>query len=492
MRWSAAEVAAARAANPTGPVVIGTVSGSVFCMQNTQLLAVSDRVSSWTGLDGGDAAYGDTVEKVFEPDAAAPFGVALRLTARAGARGTFAGWYGDVEDGKSLEPTVTLRTADHTRWLFARFTHPWTLTRSGTEATLDDGVFRIQATVTVADTGLTLGRGSACSLYAADNTGSGVLDLGGAITDEAGTVYRIVNFNVQSSLSSSANDAIPGARVFVSPGTLSMDAWSQIFHATGKRPTYEAIIIDEPTLTGAPTGWCFSDQSNLKYVIFRCPKMNFVNGIAGMFYHSQIGATDVGWWKLDGATMIADGSFGSDPGWTKACLRGELRLPAVTKLGNEVLWNNALGGVWLGTGAKTNQVTSIGAKAFLRSGISNLVINAAADLAVGESAFADTPNLKTVTYLGPVVNETAFAAVLAGATASTNSTKPVVVYASAQLGWDKAEYLDAPTADELAFAPAGEHVLGVYRGGAEAPSGLAWVCHKAGPFDPQCTIFFLR
>ncbi len=491
VRWSAEEIAAARAANPTGPIVIGTVSGSVFCMQRTQLLAVSDRVSLWTGLEGGDAAYGDAVDATFVPDATAPLGVALRLTARAGARGTFAGWYGDVPDGKTLEPTLTLRTADSTCWRFARFTHPWTLTREGNAATLDDGVFRIQATVS--DTKLTLGRGSACSLYAADNTGSGVLDLGGAITDAAGTAYRIAEFNGNSSLSSSKNDAIPGARVFVSPGTLAMGNWSQFFHATGRRPTYETIIFDEPTLTGAPQAWCFSEQTNLKYIIFRCPKMDFSVDFNGMLYHSQIGATDVGWWKLDGVkTFGTAGSLGYDDGWTKARLRGELRLPAVTKIGTNALRSHALGGAWLGVGDKKNQVTSIGANAFKLSGISNLVINAAADLAVGENAFADTPNLKTVTYLGPVVNETAFAAILASATAATDGTKPVVVYASAQQGWDKAEYLDTPTEDELAFAPAGEHVLGVYRGGAEAPAGLAWVCHKASPFDPKSTVFLLR
>lgn len=188
IRWPVDQIRAWRAEHPEGPVVIGTVNGNVFKSDTRHYLAVSDRISSWIHLDF-DAAHGDAVETVFEIVDDAPFNVALRLTARANAAkgGVFAGWYGDVADGKSPDATLVLRDADFSRWAFARFTHPWTLTRDGEQnARLDNGTFRLQATVDGAARTVTLGRDAACSLYAPDNTGDGVLDLGGTVTASRG------------------------------------------------------------------------------------------------------------------------------------------------------------------------------------------------------------------------------------------------------------------------------------------------------------------
>lgn len=493
IRWSGDQIRAWRAEHPEGPVVIGTVNGNVFKSNTRHYLAVSDRISSWIDLDF-DTAHGDTVETAFEIDDDAPFNVALRLTARADAAtgGAFAGWYGDVPDGKSPDATLVLRDADFTRWAFARFTHPWTLTRDGDRnARLDNGTFRLQATVDGATGTVTLGRDAACSLYAPDNTGDGVLDLGGTVTGTDGLAYRIVSLGGEGSLLSSAqNDTIPGARVLLTPGTLTSVGNAQLFHATNRRATYEAILFDEPTATGGPANWFFSDQRLLKYVVFRCPAFTFSTALDGMFYYSLVGHTDVGWWTLDGVKTFGTGrnnNLKMDNGRTASRLRGSLKLPSVTVISPHVLQDNNLGEAWLAHGDAKVQVLNIQNNAFNNAGITNLVLNAAPDLAVGEGAFLNLPNLKTVTYLGPVVNEDAFAAVLASATAAA----PVTVYASTFLGWDKANYLDAPTADERANAPDGARILGVWRGpGGTAP--LAWVCHRPSPFDPKRTVFLLR
>ena len=71
------------------------------------------------------------------------------------------------------------------------------------------------------------------------------------------------------------------------------------------------------------------------------------------------------------------------------------------------------------------------------------------------------------------------------------ATKPVKVYASANMGWDTFPYMDAPTDAERAEAP-GETVLGVYRGGAAAPNGKALVFHRESPFDPRGMTILLR
>lgn len=493
IRWSGDQIRAWRAEHPEGPVVIGTVNGNVFKSDTRHYLAVSDRISSWIDLDF-DTAHGDTVETAFEIDDDAPFNVALRLTARADAAtgGAFAGWYGDVPDGKSPDATLVLRDADFTRWAFARFTHPWTLTRDGDRnALLDNGTFRLQATVDGATGTVTLGRDAACSLYAPDNTGDGVLDLGGTVTGTDGLAYRIVSLGGEGSLLSSAqNDTIPGARVLLTPGTLTSVGNAQLFHATNRRATYEAILFDEPTATGGPANWFFSDQRLLKYVVFRCPAFTFSTALDGMFYYSLVGHTDVGWWTLDGVKTFGTGqnnNLKKDNGRAASRLRGSLKLPSVTVISPHVLQDNNLGEAWLAHGDAKVQVLNIQSNAFNNAGITNLVLNAAPDLAVGEGAFLNLPNLKTVTYLGPVVNEDAFAAVLASATAAA----PVTVYASTFLGWDKADYLAAPTADERANAPDGARILGVWRGpGGTAP--LAWVCHRPSPFDPKRTVFLLR
>lgn len=492
IRWSGDQIRAWRAEHPEGPVVIGTVNGNVFKSDTRHYLAVSDRISSWIDLDF-DTAHGDAVETVFEIVDDAPFNVALRLTARADAAtgGAFAGWYGDVPDGKSPDATLVLRDADFTRWAFARFTHPWTLTRDGDRnALLDNGTFRLQATVDGAARTVTLGRDAPCSLYAPGNTGDGVLDLGGAITGTDGLAYRIVSLGWKGSLLSSAqNDTIPGARVLLTPGTLTSVGNAQLFHATNRRATYEAILFDEPTATGGPANWFFSDQRLLKYVVFRCPAFTFSTALDGMFYNSLVGRTDVGWWTLDGVKTFGTGQNNNlkKDGRAASRLRGSLKLPSVTVISPHVLQDNNLGEAWLAHGDAKVQVLNIQSYAFNNAGLTNLVLNAAPDLAVGEGAFLNLPNLKTVTYLGPVVNEDAFAAVLASATAAA----PVTVYASTFLGWDKANYLAAPTADERANAPDGARILGVWRGpGDTAP--LAWVCHRPSPFDPKRTVFLLR
>ena len=493
IRWSGDQIRAWRAEHPESPIVIGTVNGNVFKSNTNHYLAVSDRISSWIDLDF-DTAHGDAVETVFEIVDDAPFNVALRLTARANAAtgGVFAGWYGDVADGKSPDATLVLRDADFTRWAFARFTHPWTLTRDGEQnARLDNGTFRLQATVDGAARTVTLGRDAACSLYAPDNTGDGVLDLGGTVTGTDGLAYRIVSLGGKGSLLSSAqNGTIPGARVLLTPGTLTSVGNAQLFHATNRRATYEAILFDEPTATGGPANWFFSDQKLLKYVVFRCPAFTFSTALDGMFYNSLVGHTDVGWWTLDGVKTFGTGqnnNLKKDNGRAASRLRGSLKLPSVTVISPHVLQDNNLGEAWLAHGDAKVQVLNIQSNAFNNAGITNLVLNAAPDLAVGEGAFLNLPNLKTVTYLGPVVNEDAFAAVLASATAAA----PVTVYASTFLGWDKANYLATPTADERANAPDGARILGVWRGpGGTAP--LAWVCHRPSPFDPKRTVSLLR
>ena len=76
-------------------------------------------------------------------------------------------------------------------------------------------------------------------------------------------------------------------------------------------------------------------------------------------------------------------------------------------------------------------MSTIQSNAFDNAGITNLVLNAARTLVVGDNAFANLPRLKTVTFLGHVVSEAVFAAIFAG----TDASQTLVAFASDAYGW---------------------------------------------------------
>ena len=202
---------------------------------------------------------------------------------------------------------------------------------------------------------------------------------------------------------------MPAARVFVTPGTMTGWSVAQNFHATNRRASYVTVVIDEPNVSANIfCSWMFSDQTTLKYAIFRGEGLKFGSG-SGMFYSSQVKNTDVGWWHLSGATSLpGDGQL---CGAANQRFYGSLHLPSLTSVGKTCLkGNDKLNEIVFGDGDKNARVTSIGTEAFNgASGLTNIVLNAAANLTVGANAFAGASGIKTVTLLGPAISEEAFA-----------------------------------------------------------------------------------
>ena len=67
----------------------------------------------------------------------------------------------------------------------------------------------------------------------------------------------------------------------------------------------------------------------------------------------------------------------------------------------------------------------------------------------------------------------------------STAVKPVAIHASRfQDGWREniRDWISSPTAMERAAYP-GEKVIGVYRAGAEAPSGKAVIIHRDNDWD---------
>ncbi len=503
VRWSDAEIIAHRSAHSGGPLIIGTVKASVFRSNAIHYLALPESaLVNVADIVQHDTFFGDAVETNWTPDSEGclPSGMDITLTARPNAAngGVFAGWYGDVPGGKCTNASVTVQFAPKPNgrmpWVFARFTHPWKLVEvNNGKGVISNGNFRINVQVDAAAGTVTPGLASAHSLYAADDTGRGVLDLGGPIADEAGTPYHIRYFGHCDKMFASAAGTTNGASVFVSSGSCTWFEASQIFHATSHRATYEAIILDEPTATGSLfTGWMFSDQKHLRHLVLRFGQISSSGGANGAFYGNQIAATDFGWWDLPALTTIGNGALAHGAG---AYCDGILSLPSMSTVGTNVFLNNSkFSEIRLGHGSKKTQVVSLGATAFKGcSGVTNLVINAAPTLTVAADTFTGASGLKTITYLGPAVDETAFANVLAGIAVVDTPEKPAIVYVSSnQPSWRDVTYLSSLTDEEKAVAPQGELVLGVYRAGAAAPSGKVWVCHRKSAFDPSYTTLILR
>ena len=497
VRWSNEEIRAAHNANPDKPTIIGTVAGAVFKADKRHYLATAvEPLTDWVDYD---PFFGDRVTCDFTPDAEGriPAGVTATFTAvpNAARGGVFAGWYGDVPGGKCMDASVTLdlrvKPNGMRPYVFARFTHPWALIDDGgSNVILDNGQFRVKGTASGRD--VSIARGAACSLYADDNTGSGVLDFGGGVTNAAGEACAIVDINGNTGALSASNDnAVPAARVFVTPGTMTGWDMKQHFHATKRRASYETIVIDEPNVNGDVfIQWMFSDQTTLKHVILQGDHLRFFS-VNGIFYGTQVKYTDAGWWNLPGVTSVPAGTVSHA---ANQRFYGTLHLPALTSVGNGCFaGNDNLNGIVFGDGDKNSRVTAIGTDAFKgATGLTNIVLNAAAGLTVGDNAFAGASGVRTVTFLGPAVSEAAFGGILAGVEASEGA-KPVVVYVSEfQPTWLQAGYISPVDPAEEAYLPAGERVLGVYRAGAAAPSGKAWVCHRPSPYDPKGTCIFIR
>ena len=83
------------------------------------------------------------------------------------------------------------------------------------------------------------------------------------------------------------------------------------------------------------------------------------------------------------------------------------------------------------------------------------------------------------------MSEEAISNLLADVPVVSAAAKPVAIHASRfQDGWkeNRRDWISSPTATERAAYP-GEKVLGVYRAGAEAPSGKAVILHRGNDWD---------
>ena len=502
-RLTEAEQEAFFVAHPGRHIPFGVVDKSVFRTRHDQLVAYNDQPGGYALTIERDTFFDDAVAVASDraPTADGRYmpGTTVTLTATPNATGAFRRWYGDVPGGAADQATLTL-TLTNDVWLYCRFVHPWTLAPD--RRTASNGNFTVNCRVADASARtLALGNGAWGGLYAADDVGQGVCDLGGPVLEGDATPWTFVSWGDAQGALCGLKHGKGAADTLLSPGTLRTMTTAQFLHhrSTPDARSYRMFIFDEPTMTGTWGGWATCGQFDLTRLILRLPSLTAFAGDAGL-WNLPLSETKFDWWDLRGlTTLTATAWYGKN--WNvRASASGRLSLPALRTVvyldeggrGAALGKMPAVEAIALGGRTKADTVTNLCQGAFTRdTKLRSLTLYNGADLVVGAKPLEETPALREVWLQGPAPSGEAVSNLFSSVKAE--ATKPLKLYVSRLMkGWTTAAYLDAPTAAEKAEAP-GEKVFAVYRGaGAAAGTGKALVIHRAGPYDPANTILYLR
>ena len=487
-----------------------------------------------------DEHFDDTVMVASDipPDSQGRYcrGTTITLTADPNATGAFRKWYGDVPREGWTNATVSF-VLERDSWVYARFVHPWTL--SADKTTMGNGHFTVNVSVLdeAAHT-LTVGKAAEAGLPADGDTGSGTIDLGGPIwlAGDA-TPWTICKFG-----GCRGSQSIPASREglfrYLSPGTVVTRGTAQPFHCgdSDKPPlfgtSYTMIILDEPSATTTLfDDYAFTAQENVRRLIVQEPKVGELCGVR-VFGPMLLTDTRFDWWDISSVSKIPEGFFehkwGGVSGHGDGTLRlrvpimGAISLPNLRGVGWRVDTTQYDGGtllflmpnveeISLGGASEETTVTNLCTYAFAGdSSLRKLTLHAAPDMTVGKRIFANkTHNTSNgvevvdgvaystgsqtsrgrvpdvIHFTGQAISEEAIANLLDTCPIVSSAAKPVVIYASRfQDGWrdNRRDWISNSTSAERAAYP-GEKVIGVYRAGAEAPSGKAVIIHRDNDWD---------
>ena len=554
---SVAERAAFKAANPGRPVPYAVVDKSAFHTAQDQYLAftgsegedVGCRISAEFDADFDDAVTIAGAGELSPGSGVFSEGSPVTLTAVAGSGGTFRRWYGDIGDNDPTAPSITISAA-HGLWIYARFTHPWTVTlESANAGTASNGKDVVNVTeVDSANKTLTIGKPTAWGLFATlvDNddgtvstnmTAGGVVDLGGGffVDGEKYDAVKVAYYNAGGALVPPPDSSVTA---LFTPGTLQSLPASAFWLDVGgvKGTTYGLLVVDEPDMTEKIPGWSFNNNSIPK-ILFVTPKLSDWTN-SNILWGQYMAGTKLDWWDISALENVhpqafhtryqkaAAGALANAPliaarfgGGTPAnSARGSLALPGLrgvatdfstsTSSGSPFMLAAGLESVTLGGATKATTVTNIGARAFAGDiSLRGMTIHADASLVVGADVFADqfgrdgngnmqgaegrTP--ETIVFTGEAVSAAAMGNLLAGVAPAEE--KPVKVYVDRRFAsWREASYIDTDRSsdtDASALAAVGEKVLGVIRAGAPAPYGKALVVHRESPYGPSPGLFIV-
>ena len=503
-RLTEAEQEAFFVAHPGRHIPFGVVDKSGFRTHYDQLVAYNDQPGGCALTIERDTFFDDAVAVASDraPTADGRYmpGTTVTLTATPNATGAFRRWYGDVPGGVADQATLTL-TLTNDVWLYCRFVHPWTLAPD--RKTASNGNFTVNCRVDDASARtLALGNWKWGGLYAADDVGQGVCDLGGPVVLEGdATPWTFVSWGDAQGALCGLKHGKGAADTLLSPGTLRTMTEAQFLHhaSTPDTRSYRMFIFDEPTMTGTWRGWATCGHSDLTRLILRLPSLTAFAG-DGCLWDFPLSETKFDWWDLRGLTTLTAPAW-HGVSWTwRAPASGRLSLPALRTVVFLDMYSRsaalakmpAVEAIALGGRTKADTVTNLCQGAFKSdTKLRSLTLYNGADLVVGAKPLEGTPALREIWLQGPAPSGEAVSNLFSSVKAE--ATKPLKLYVSRLMkGWTTAAYLDAPTDAEKDEAP-GEKVFAVYRGaGAAAGTGKALVIHRAGPYDPANTIIYFR
>ena len=492
---SDAERRAIQKANPDRPMPFGVVAADVFRTAHEQYVCDAASAARCKVTVEHDAFFGDAVEVSSDlapgADGTYAAGTTLTLTPKASATGAFARWYGDVPGGATADAPLTLVVSNDT-WVLARFTHPWTLSED--LKTASNGNFTINVTVKDGNRALGLGNGTAHGLFADSDEGVGTLDLGGdVLLPGDGTPWTFVVWEACDSLLVRERNGKGAVTTLFTPGTLTDLPWARLFAVDESgQASYRTVVFDEPKMGGL---WCdWNGHASLTRLILQTPSLTAAFDQNYAFWGMPLSETKLDWWNLPRLASLASQAWANDYG-RHVEASGTLRLPSLCAVQPESLaYMPNVEAVELGGRKRRTYVTEIGARAFAHDPrLRSLRVHNAAGLTVGEAPFEGGSTPREIVFTGPAIADggEAFAALTSGVEAAEE--KPVVVYVSPMMGgWTKAAYIDRNVTDAERAQLSGADVLGVYRGGAEAPRGKALVVKRASPFDPSGLAVVIR
>ncbi len=490
---SDAERRAIQKANPDRPMPFGVVAADAFRTVHEQYVCDVAEAARCRVTVEHDAFFGDAVEVSSDlapgSDGSYAAGTTLTLTPKPSATGTFHKWYGDVPNGMCAETPLTLVVSNDT-WVLARFTHPWTLSED--LKTASNGNFTINVTVKDGNRALGLGNGTAHGLFADSDEGVGTLDLGGdVLLPGDGTPWTFVVWEACGSLLVRERNGKGAVTTLFTPGTLTDLSWAQLFAVDESgQASYRTVVFDEPKMGGL---WCnWNGHASLTRLILQTPSLTAAFDQNYAFWGMPLSETKLDWWNLPRLASLASQAWANDYGRHMEA-SGTLRLPSLCVVQKEALaWMPNVEAVELGGRKRRTYVTEIGARAFAHDPrLRSLRVHNAAGLTVGEAPFEGGSTPREIVFTGPAVadNGEAFAALTSGVEAA--ETKPVVICVSA-LMWSGTPYIDTAVSEAERAQLPGEEILGVYRGGAEAPLGKALVVKRPSPFDPRGIAVVIR
>lgn len=464
-------------------------------------------------------------------DGTFPDGATVTLTAVPSSGGSFKKWYGDVPREDCANPSVSF-TMDRDRWIYARIVHPWAL--SADKTTMTDGNFTVNVSVLdeAAHT-LTVGKFAIPGLLADGDTGTGIVDLGGAILlDGDDAPWSIAKFAATKGTQVVSISHAGEVYGYISPGSVTVANTAQIFHRGDgddkAGALYRLLILDEPAIPKLTENHFMRYQTAIERLILDIPAVVELSGGMRTFYDmTLLTKTRFDWWDLSAVAKMDCIVFGYKWGTYGDLVKrlpcaGKLSLPGMRGLnwlspatgsegGTQLFLMEKVEEISLGGATEATTVTNLCTYAFAGdSSLRKLTLHADPGMVVGKRIFSPHThntengtetidgveyNLGTQTLRGSVpavihltgqaISMAAVSNLLADAELVSTAEKPVAIHASRyQDGWllNRRDWISDPTAEERAAYP-GERVIGVYRDGHEAPAGKAVILHRANSWD---------